>query len=235
MINNKIDESGFNGLLGKCEMSKKKLMIFIILVLVLAFGCFLYHFRFYFIGTSSKTINAKDNSDFHIANIVSSIDMDQDGIDDQTDILQGARKYISTNPVYKSKYYDTGYPNDKYGVCTDVVANAMLNAGYDLQQLVNADIISHPDDYDIDEPDVNIDFRRVKNLKVYFKHTAISLTTDINEIEEWQGGDIVIFENHIGIVSDKRNDSGIPFIIHHNSPFQAAYEEDILAKRDDIV
>jgi hypothetical protein len=161
--------------------------------------------------------------------------MDQDGIDDQTDILQGARNYISTNPVYKSKYYDTGYSNDKYGVCTDVVANAMLNAGYDLQQLVNADIISHPEDYDIEEPDINIDFRRVKNLKVYFKHTAISLTTDIYDIEEWQGGDIVIFENHIGIVSDKRNDNGIPFVIHHNSPFQASYEEDILEKRDDIV
>jgi hypothetical protein len=210
-------------------------IIFVILALILVLGCCLYHFRFYFIGTSSKAINAKDNSDFNIANIVSSIDMDKDGIDDQTDILQGARKYIDTNPVYKSKYYNTGYSNDKYGVCTDVVANAMLNAGYDLRQLVNADIISYPDDYDIDEPDVNIDFRRVKNLKVYFKHTAISLTTDISKIEEWQGGDIVIFENHIGIVSDKRNDSGIPFIIHHNSPFQASYEEDILERRDDIV
>jgi hypothetical protein len=216
-------------------MSKKKTILIIILGLVMVSGFILYHFRFYFIGTSSREIHAKDNSDFHIADLVSSIDMDQDGIDDQTDILQGARKYISTNPVYKSKYYNTGYSNDKYGVCTDVVANAMLNAGYDLQQLVNADIISHPDDYGIDEPDMNIDFRRVKNLKVYFKHTAIPLTTDINEIEEWQGGDIVIFENHIGIVSDKRNDSGIPYVIHHNSPFQASYEEDILEKRDDIV
>jgi hypothetical protein len=206
-------------------------IIFIVLILV----CLLYHFRFYFIGTSSKAVKAKDNSDFNIAGIVSSVDMDQDGIDDQTDILQGARKYISTNPVYKSKYYSTGYPDDKYGVCTDVVANAMLTAGYDLRQLVHDDIISYPDDYDVDEPDINIDFRRVKNLKVYFKHTAISLTTDINEIEQWQGGDIVIFENHIGIVSDKRNDNGIPFIIHHNSLLQASYEEDILEKRDDIV
>jgi hypothetical protein len=206
-----------------------------VLVLVIILGCCLYHFRFYFLGTSSRPVNAKDNSDFHIVSIVSSIDMDQDGIDDQTDILQGARKYISTNPIYKSKYYNTGYPNDGYGVCTDVVANAMLNAGYDLQQLVHADIISHSDDYDIEEPDMNIDFRRVKNLKIYFHHTASSLTTDINEIEAWQGGDIVIFENHIGIISDKRNDRGIPFVIHHYSSFQASYEEDILEKRDDIV
>jgi hypothetical protein len=34
---------------------------------------------------------------------------------------------MDTNPVYKSKYYNTGYSNDKYGVCTDVVANVMLN------------------------------------------------------------------------------------------------------------
>ncbi len=39
------------------------------------------------------------------------------------------------------------------------------------------------------------DFRRVKNLKVYFDNNAISLTTEINEIEEWQGGDIVVFKN----------------------------------------
>jgi uncharacterized protein YijF (DUF1287 family) len=70
---------------------------------------------------------------------------------------------------------------------------------------------------------------------VYFKHTAISLTTDIDKIEEWQGGDIVVFKKHIGIVSDKRNDKGISLVIHHNSPFQASYEEDILEKRNDIV
>jgi hypothetical protein len=216
-------------------MSKKKIIIIIILLLVVIFGCGLYHFRYFFIGTSSAPVDANVNSDFGIADIVSSVDMDQDGIDDQTDILAGARAYISTNPVYKSKYYTTGYSNDKYGVCTDVVANALLNAGYDLQQLVNADVLSHPDDYDIDEPDINIDFRRVRNLKVYFKHTAISLTTDTGKIEEWQGGDIVIFEHHIAIVSDKRNDRGISYIIHHYSPFQASYEEDVLESWGDIV
>ena len=46
----------------------------------------------------------------------------------------------------------------------------------------------------MDAVDKNIDFRRVKNLKVYFDNNAISLTTDINEIEEWQGGDIVVFK-----------------------------------------
>ena len=163
------------------------------------------------------------------------LDRDGDGIDDQTDILQGARDYIASQPVYKSKYYSTGYPDDQYGVCTDVVANAMRSAGYDLMQLVHEDILADQDAYGIEDPDINIDFRRVKNLRVYFEHTAIPLTTDVCDINQWQGGDIVIFKKHIGIVSDKRNDGGVTYVIHHNDPFQAAYEEDILEKRDDIV
>lgn len=179
-------------------------------------------------------MEAKENADFGIPDYYSSVDRDGDGIDDQTDILQGARDYIATGPAYKSKYYATGYPDDQYGVCTDVVANAMKAAGYDLMELVNADILAEPQVYGIEEPDVNIDFRRVQNLKVYFGRNAVSLTTDIHDISEWQGGDIVIFENHIGIVSDKRNDDGVSYVIHHNSPLQASYEEDILEKRDDI-
>ena len=89
--------------------------------------------------------------------------------------------------------------------------------------------------YDIDAVDKNIDFRRVKNLKVYFDNNAISLTTEINEIEEWQGGDIVVFKKHIGIVSDNRNKKGMTFIIHHANPYQRYYEEDILEYYDDIV
>ena len=142
---------------------------------------------------------------------------------------------MSTQPKYQSKYYNTGYPNDGYGVCTDVVASALRGAGYDLMALVDNDIASNPDDYDINEPDANIDFRRVKNLQVYFEHNATSLTTDISQIGQWQGGDIVVFNNHIGIVSDRRNATGVPYIIHHASPWQKSYEEDILETRNDIV
>lgn len=101
--------------------------------------------------------------------------------------------------------------------------------------LIQEDIKANPNDYNIDEPDINIDFRRVRNLKVYFSHSAISLTTDISAIEEWQGGDIVIFQNHIGIVSDRRNRNGVPYVIHHNDPWQKTYEQDILENRDDII
>lgn len=175
------------------------------------------------------------NSDFNINTYISSIDKDNDGIDDQTDILNNARDYIKTKPKYKSKYYTTGYPNDEYGVCTDVVAFALKDAGYDLMILVNEDIKANKDLYNIDSIDKKIDFRRVQNLKIYLDNNAISLTTDINKINEWQGGDIVVFKKHIGIVSDNRNKKGITFIIHHANPYQRYYEEDILEYRDDIV
>lgn len=216
-------------------MKKKRFIVFGGIVLATIAIVVLYNFRVLYLGTSSKEIDAKMNSDFEIADIKSSIDMDKDDIDDQTDILQGVREYIATHPKYKSKYYKTGYSNDEYGVCTDVVSIGLMNAGYDLMALVNKDIIANPDDYDIEEPDIKIDFRRVKNLKVYFKHTAIELTTDINDIKEWQGGDIVIFEKHIGVVSDKRNDNGVAYVIHHYSPYQVSYEEGILENRNDIV
>ena len=198
---------------------KKRTIFLLVLAAVLA--CVLFFCRFYFLGTSSDPVNAKTNTDFQIPDFHSQTDKDGDGIDDQTDLLQGARTYIATQPRYKSKYYETGYPDDGYGVCTDVIANAMLSAGYDLKELVAEDIAAHPEEYDIEEPNSNIDFRRVRNLKVYFAHTAIPLTTDISQIDQWQGGDIVVFSNHIGMVSDQRNDKGIPYVIHHNDPFQS--------------
>ena len=211
-------------------MKNKKIVIVNIFVIICLFvlGYLLYYFNF--IPHRKYT-----NEDFNIKTYVSNIDKDNDGIDDQTDILINTRKYIITKPKYKSKYYGTGYPDDNYGVCTDVVAFALKDAGYDLRELVNNHVKENRNLYDIDVVDKNIDFRRVLNLKTYFDYNAISLTTDVKRIEEWQGGDIVVFKRHIGIVSDKRNHKGINFVIHHANPYQRYYEEDILENRDDII
>lgn len=208
-------------------MGKKVLFIIFVLVITLLI-IILYHFN---ILPHKKY----KNSDFNIATYVSNVDKDNDGIDDQTDILQGVRNYIKTRPKYKSKYYKAGYPDDEYGVCTDVVAYGLLNAGYDLMELVNEDINKNEEKYNIEVIDKNIDFRRVQNLKIYFENNSISLTTDLSKIEQWQGGDIVVFKKHIGIISDNRNKEGIPFVIHHANPFQINYEEDILSIKSDIV
>lgn len=170
---------------------------------------------------------------FGITPYVSPVDADGDGVDDQTDILNNVRAYIATKPKYKSKYYSSGYPDDGFGVCTDVVAFGLRDAGYDLMELVNEDILSSPGSYSVASPDKKIDFRRVRNLRVYFERAAVSLTTDLSKIEEWQGGDIVIFKDHIGVVSDLRNKDGVPFLIHHSSPSQLRYEEDVLPRYED--
>ena len=205
-------------------MKKRKFRIAVSIIILLGI-CFIIGLYYFNVIPHRKY----ENSDFGIETFKSSMDRDQDSIDDQTDILNSARKYIATKPKNKSRYYEeTGYPTDGYGVCTDVVAFALRDAGYDLRELVNQDIEEHRDYYEIEKADKNIDFRRVRNLRVYLENHAISLTTDLEEIDAWQGGDIVIMKGHIGIVSDKRNKKGIPFLIHHANPFQISYEEDVL-------
>ena len=167
--------------------------------------------------------------DFGIEVLKSKNDEDGDGIDDYTDILEGAKLEAERKPRYKSEYYVGGYPPDDEGVCTDVIWRALKNAGYSLKEMVDEDIKNNVEKYPRVEgkPDPNIDFRRVPNLKVYFERNQISLTTNLNKIEEWQPGDIVAFgKSHIGIISDKRNKQGIPFLLHNGG--QPLREENIL-------
>jgi len=167
-------------------------------------------------------------NDFGIDVIKSSNDYDDDGIDDYTDILEGAKIEADNHPVYKSSYYEGGYPPDGEGVCTDVIWRSFKNAGYNLKEMIDTHIRKNLKLYSsISTPDPNIDFRRVKNMMVYFKYNATTLTNDPYKIEEWMPGDIVIFSSkHIAIVSDRRNKEGIPFIIHNSG--QPIRDEDAM-------
>lgn len=214
-------------MLGNDNLERWKKIIYFIFVLLFLVMITLILYMFNVIPHRQFT-----NEDFGIETYKSLVDKDGDGIDDQTDFLQSVRNYIAAKPKYKSKYYRTGYPDDGFGVCTDVIAFGLRGAGYDLMELVNADIKANKKMYQLDVVDKNIDFRRVNNLRIFFEHNAKSLTTDLTDIKEWQGGDIIVFKTHIGVVSDKRNWRGIPFIIH-NGGFH--FEEDILEYRTDIV
>ena len=177
--------------------------------------------------------SAYSASDFGIETVISKNDYDNDGIDDYTDIMLGARMDAQNRPKYKSTYYAGGYPPDDEGVCSDVIWRAFKNAGYNLKDMIDLDIKNNPSDYPgLDKvPDPNIDFRRVRNLKVFFDKYATSLTLDPYDIASWQPGDIVIFGasyNHIGIISDKRNKEGIPYLIHNASQYNR--EEDALVR-----
>ena len=201
----------------------KRILIILIIIFIIIASIITVYFIF---QTNKRTYT---DNDFNIETIISSTDYDNDGIDDYSDILQGAKIEAEKKTKYKSAYYAGGYPPDTEGVCTDMVWRALKNAGYLLKDMVDEDIKNNVDEYPRvnGKPDPNIDFRRVANLKVYFERNQISLTTDLSKIEEWQQGDIVVFgDSHIGIISDKRNKKGIPYLLHNAG--QLLREEDVL-------
>lgn len=211
MIKRETDDGRFM----KKHIIKVLLLILLVVVIVVSVVRHVTHEKLYHSYTAEE---------LGIEEVTSDTDYDQDGIDDYTDIMLGARDYIETNPHYKSAYYEGGYPTDGCGVCTDVIWHGLKAAGYDLKSMVDADIAAHGEDYGITSPDPNIDFRRVANLKVFFAKYGESLTTSLDNPEDWQAGDIVIFEKHIAICSDKRNEDGLPFIIHHGNVVEGAVE-----------
>ncbi|WP_241460982.1 DUF1287 domain-containing protein [Bifidobacterium biavatii] len=163
----------------------------------------------------------------------SSIDFNGNGVDDYADIVAGARADANNHPRYDSGYYEGGYPPADRGACTDTVWRAFRQAGYDLKAMVDADIASDPESYAAvaPKPDPNIDFRRTGVLDVFLSKYAQTLTTDIADHAQWQGGDIVVFETnrHIGVISDKRDRDGTPYVIHNMG--QRQRENDYLAFR----
>lgn len=170
-------------------------------------------------------------ADFGIETLKSGSDFNGNGTDDYTDILLGARADAENRPRYTDKYYAGGYPPENEGVCTDLVWRAFKNAGFYLRDMVDCDIRQNPDEYpNITARDKNIDFRRVPNLKIFFDRYAQSLTVDITQTAQFQPGDIVIVNGtkHIGIISDKRNKNGVPYIIHNGG--QPKREEDALSR-----
>ena len=169
------------------------------------------------------------DDDFNVSFIKSEVDKDNDGIDDYTDILEGAKDFVAKRPKYKSAYYEGGYPTDDYYVCTDLIWYALKNAGYDFKTMLDNDIKNNIEDYALEVRDSNIDFRRVRNIKVFLDKYTEKLTLDADDYENWQAGDIVVYENHIAIVSDKRNKFGINYIIHHDGYHK--YEEDGLTRK----
>lgn len=168
-----------------------------------------------------------------IEELSSPLDADGDGVDDWHDMVLGARAYIATDPHYRSKYYPGGYPDDGLGVCTDVIWQAFRAAGYELKDLVDADIAAHPERYgSIATPDPNIDFRRVSNLDRFFSAHAQVLPCSFDDPVQWQPGDIVTFGNsdHVALCSDKRRADGIPWILHHGNPVEDAVEADQIGR-----
>ena len=110
---------------------KKRILLYII-VAIMVIGSFLNYFGI----LQGRKYTA---SEFGINEIKSVVDYNNNGVDDYTDILYGAKIDAKNKPKYKSEYYAGGYPPDNIGVCSDVIWRAFKNAGYSLKDMINND------------------------------------------------------------------------------------------------
>ena len=85
---------------------------------------------------------------------------------------------------------------------------------------------NNKDEYDEDVGDENIDFRRVRNIKVYLDRNVLKLPND----SDFNPGDIVVYKKHIAIVSDKVNSKNENYILHQH--MYQPYEYDGLFKNE---
>lgn len=181
-------------------------------------------------------------------------DADGDGINDQKDILLGAKRQleIRAKNIFlvegEPNYYQGGDPPQDLAICTDIVARAFMEAGFNLRELVNQDISSNFGEYPLKEfwnqsvCDPNIDYRRIQNLEIFFKRNAEILLTNFNpqdnqNLRSWLPGDVVFFDmdgdgysDNIGIISDSTSREGIPKVIYNYIDPGFTCEEDILGK-----
>lgn len=140
-----------------------------------------------------------------------------------------AREQIGVTVIYDPDYVSLKYPGGDVpidrGVCTDVVIRAMRGLQFDLQKEVHEDMkknfSAYPSrkNWGLKRTDRNIDHRRVPNLQTFFKRKGWSQPITENPAD-YKPGDIVTCLlggslPHIMIVSDRKNDDGVPLIIHN--------------------
>lgn len=181
-------------------------------------------------------------------------DADGDGINDQKDIMLGAKKQLEVEAKNilllpdEPNYYQGGDPPRDLALATDIVARAFREAGYDLRELVNEDINQNFDRYPLranwnqNYSDPDIDYRRIQNLEIFFRRNGEPLTAIFNPAEEdnlqqWLPGDVVFFDmdrdgytDNVGIISDSTTRSGTPKVIYNYIEPGYTVEKDILGK-----
>jgi len=130
--------------------------------------------------------------------------------------------------VYDGRYQVIAYPMGDVaadrGVCADEIIRAYRSLGIDLQKLVHEDMAksfaSYPQLWGLQQPDPNIDHRRVPNLERFFTRHGQTLAVT-QDPAQYRPGDLVTWRlgntlPHIGIVTDLRNADGTRPLIVHN-------------------
>jgi uncharacterized protein YijF (DUF1287 family) len=154
------------------------------------------------------------------------------------DLVAAARAQVGVTVAYDGRYERLDYPGGdvpiERGVCTDVLVRAFRATGLDLQVAVHEDMrrafAAYPRLWGLSRPDRNIDHRRVPNLETWFtRHAERGAGSD--DAADYEAGDVVSWRlpnglPHIGLVSDRRSEAGVPLVIHNIGA--GTQEEDVL-------
>jgi hypothetical protein len=173
-------------------------------------------------------------------------DRDNDGIPDPLDILIGAKKAVINADAYTAEaedYISMKYPGGDVprtiGVCTDVIIRSVRNAGLDLQKALHEDIAKARNAYPMVKGagDPSIDQRRVGTLLPYFKRHWEQHTAKFDDPDDpLRPGDVILMDtfpsrpgpDHIGILSDRVDDQGLPLVINNWTDGTVTAEMDLL-------
>ncbi len=130
------------------------------------------------------------------------------------------------DPTYRLIEYPLGDVPLHKGTSADLIIRAYRHLGVDLQELVHEDIKQnfrvYPQLWNLNEPDPNIDHRRVPNLQRFFRRHGVEMTPS-RESLDYQFGDLVFWrlpggEAHLGMVVPAPMQQGEkPWVVHHLS------------------
>ena len=173
-------------------------------------------------------------------------DRDDDGIPDPLDVLIGGKKDVLNAEAYTEEaegYIPMKYPMGdvprKIGVCTDVIIRAVRNSGLDLQQALHEDIRRAKPAYPMIRGlgDPSIDQRRVGSLLPYFQRHWERHSAKLDDPKDpLRPGDVIFMDtfpskpgpDHIGILSDRVDDGGLPLVINNWTDGTTSAEMDLL-------
>lgn len=141
-------------------------------------------------------------------------------------VCEHAKWQSTQNVTYDGSYRIIDYPwgdvPENIGVCTDVVIRAFRSVGIDLQEHVHKSMLKNHKYYYPNprpgyglKPDANIDHRRVRILKKYFRlHFPES---ELGLYDTWMPGDVIIWGDwHIGILIDEKVEGTDRYYCVHN-------------------